>query len=393
MPAAALLAGALALAGCGGGSSNTTDSGGTPPPPPPSGDPKGVQTADVPDDKTVAGGFAGIRLPLEAGETKFVSPWWYTCESGSCLVEVARGDVVSKVSYTGTGKLTIRDSDHRLPSSTAEGDAQPTENTSPLSHATLFKTLSGKATVWRATSSTDLPGTDLVYESGGKKTTLNAKSLGGTTEDLKEDGDYIYWGLWADSTTEPGSGKVTHGAYGAVMGGGKPYGKKPENSIASATYKDANAIVHYRESDKEDWIQLPDPNAATLEANFSTGKIGGKVETPMMFGTVNGKVGNIFLRDTDIGSDGKFSGMSEAQHSKRQSGQWNGEFFGDTTKVVDVDPDNRPGSGDEYRKTDAKAPSHASATFSVNRPEIKADGQDALIIRGAFGSACSTAGC
>jgi len=289
------------------------------------------------------------------------------------------GAVLSRVSYTGTGILTIRDHDHRPASSTAEGTAQPTEDTSPLSHATLFKALSGKETVWKDADANpkDLTGDGLSYESEGRTTILYAKSIGANAG-LKENGNYIYWGLWDDSTTEPGSGKVTYGSYGAVMGGGKPYGKKPESSIESATYEDANAIVHYRKSDKDEWKPLSGSHMATLNANFSTGKIGGKVATPDTFGTVTGPVGNIFLRDADIGSDGKFSGMAQTASSKRQNGQWNGGFFGDTTGI-----EGSP------RKTVPEAPSHASATFSVNRPEIMSGDtktQDALVIRGAFGS-------
>ena len=161
--------------------------------------------------------------------------------------------------------------------------------------------------------------------------------------------------------------------------------------VASATYNatGGNApVVHYRESATDDWSVI-DPAAgggpggdtalsATLRADFSAGTVGGSINTPNSLTNITGNVGTIYLRDGSIDGEGKFGGSAEAQHSKRQTGSWTGEFFGDTTVIV-------PAAGQTPRTIVPSVPAHAAATFSVTRPKIGTD-QDSLTIRGAFGA-------
>ena len=393
-----VLAGALALAGCGGGDDPMDEMDmeeeeevveeevveeEEPEPDP---EPK---TADVPDNGSIVTGQAGLKTTLAEDETRKVivsggTDYWFTCEDGTCEVEIGPGESVGEVSYTGTGELTIRTSDHRLPENAGGGDSQPTEDTSPLGHATLHEALSQTETVWAAALTGDAEGTEWSYNEGDKTVRLRLVSIG-SASGLEEDADYIYWGLWHEDSTEQGSGKVTRGDYGAVMNGGNPYGKKPETTIASASYTTENnaPVVQYREKSTDPWSTLAndvggdgdDPVVAILRADFAGGTVGGSINTPETITGITGNLGTIYFRDGSIDGDGKFGGSAEAQHSKRQRGDWAGQFFGDTTEIDEGPP----------RTLDPAAPSHAGATFSVTRQK---DGtsQQALTIRGAFGS-------
>ncbi|MCY4241832.1 MAG: hypothetical protein OXD36_08830 [Rhodobacter sp.] len=390
------VAGALALAGCGGGSDSNGNDDPPPPPPPPPGTEK---TAEVPDSGSIVTGQAGLKTTLADGETRRVvgfadgTAYWFTCEDGTCEVEIGPGESVGAVSYTGTGTLTIRTSDHRLPENAGGGDSQPTEDTSPLSHATLFKALSGESTIWRAGSGEN--GISGTYKEGDKTVALSLESLGASTT-LEEGDDHVYWGLWNEHSTESGSSKVTQGQYGAVMGGNS-YGKKPESSvrqgtdfdeITSATYTSAAPIVHYREKATDIWTPLTLATggqdgegaeaalSATLTANFGKGTVGGNINIRDDLPNIEGDVGIIYFRDGPIDGDGKFGGSAESEHSKRQTGGWNGEFFGDTT-TVEIDDDGP-------NISHPAVPAHAAATFSLTRPKV--GDQDSLTIRGAFGA-------
>ena len=388
------VAGALALAGCGGGSDGNGNDDPPPPPPPPPGTAK---TAEVPDERTIYGGEAGYKITLAAGETKVAGSWWYTCEEGSCSIEIPAGTSVSAVSYTGTGTLTIRDSDHRPPTTTGAGTPQPTEDTSPLSKATLFSALSGSGnTAWADEASVLGTGTlgEWRYTDQGELNRLFIRHAG-VADDTEDDGEYIYWGLWDKSTPSAGDLVTDYGDFGAVMGGGKPYGEKPKASVrrgaamvTSATYTDDNPILHHRESDTEAWEAIPPATlTARLTATFGTTMmVGGQITTSDSGAVLDaivdeGDIGTIRFRDGAIGDDGKFGGSVDTTGSKRENGSWNGQFFGDTSGYF--------GTGDA-RASVPLSPSHAVATFSVRRPEIKnGDGdvtQDDVTIRGAFGA-------
>jgi len=379
---AALLAGMLALAGCGGGSSSATGSGNTGNTGSTSG-PVTLTETGLSYEKDGANEYRVLKdTPLPTPNGKI------TCPVDECIITVAAQGGTPVV--TATGGATF---EKTAPPPDPSGTAQPTDSTDPLSPDVLFKVLSGAETIWKAKtdSPVNLDGSKMDAVEGSKTTSAWLRSIGaGAT--LKKDGDYIYWGLWSDSTKESGSEKVTQGSYGAVMGGGNPYGKKPDSpmnkagvAVTTATYS-GSAVVHYRAKSTDKWTPV-NGKTAMLKANFSTGMIGGNMATSGGdFGdSIN--IGDILFRDTSIGSDGQFSGNVENAMSTGETGSWNGQFFGDTTGFT-------TGTAQNPRKSISVAPSRAAATFSMSRPETKTGStvtQSALHIRGAFGGPCNPA--
>jgi len=375
---ATLLAAMLALAGCGGGGSSDPKN-----PPPLPKNPETLTGTGLSYEKDGANEYRVLKdTPLPTPNGKI------TCPVDECIITVAAQGGTPVVTATGGAKF-----EKTAPPPDPSGTAQPTDSTDPLSPDVLFKVLSGAETIWGKKAG-ELDGAKMDIAEGSKTTSAWLRSIGaGAT--LKKDGDYIYWGLWSDSTKESGSEKVTQGSYGAVMGGGNPYGKKPDSpmnkagvAVTTATYSDSgSAVVHYRAKSTDPWTPVVAAKTAMLKANFSTGMIGGKMATGNNdFG--NGiNIGDILFRDTSIGSDGQFSGNVENAMSTGETGSWNGQFFGDTTGFT-------TGTAQNPRKSISVAPSRAAATFSMSRPETKTGStvtQSALHIRGAFGGPCNPA--
>jgi len=389
---ATLLAAMLALAGCGGGSSSglaKTDDMKT-------AEPKPLPDTGLSYEKDGANEYRVLKdKPLSTANGKI------TCPVDECIITVAAQGGTPVVTATGGAEF-----EKTAPPPDPSGTAQPTDSTNPLSHDVLFKVVTGAETLWKGkgdaladntladnTNSSDPNLNQLQMKKGSETTKLLLKSLGaGADPTPKKDGAYVYWGVWSKETAESGSGKTTQGMYGVVMGGGKPYGKKPDSpmkadgtAVTTATYTDRNAMVSYRKKSTDGWTVLTG-RTAMLKADFSTGMIGGNINTGangVTFTGVTGGVGNILFRDTSIGSDGKFSGNVEDSVSTGETGSWDGQFFGDTT-----------GFGGTPRKSINLVPSHATAAFSMSRPETKrSDGttkQDALHISGAFGAVAVT---
>jgi len=380
---ATLLAAMLALAGCGGGSSSGPEksdsmkgAGNTEPKPLP--DTGLTNTGDEPRVIRVV-----KDTPFDTGTGKI------TCPVAECVITVSAQEGTPVVTQTGGAKFAKTEPP-------GLGEDQPTDSTNPLSHDVLFKVVSGAETLWRlgGTALTAEPNPSLMIKDGSETTELRLRSIGGATT-LKKDGEYIYWGSWSKKTEETGSKKTTYGDYGVVMGGGKPYGKKPESSIynhktdgaghkkaTTATYTDMDAIVNYRKKSTDKWTPIAQDAMAKLTADFSKGMIGGNIvlgANKFSAPTVMMPPETIRFRDTSIGSDGTFSGNVEDSVSTGETGSWKGQFFGDTT-----------GFGGTPRKSVAIVPSHATAGFSMSRPETKDSNgtikQDALHIGGAFGA-------
>ena len=381
---------ALALAGCGGG-------GDTPaavtPPSDDMKDPPATKTAEVPDDRTVGGGLAGLKVTLAAGDTKNVNGWWYTCEGGTCSVEVPAGTSVSAVSYTGTGTLTIRTADHRLADTTAGTAPRPEEATDPLSNDVLLKALKASrtsaddGTVWNASSDADPAGTVIAtvpddHDFSNASAPASFTPLGGPKTSLWIDGDTdAYWGIWKESTTPIGGSEV-NGKRGVVWGGDTPYGKKPDTSLGrtagevagTALYEGEVLLYHSPDGKASSWTE--GSGDLSLTANFRTGMVGGSIGGPALDGVGTAEANDIALSATAITSSGTFSGSAKfsAPGVTRQSGSWNGGFFGETLEVVGGVQDHL-------------APSHVAGEFRVTRAKV-GDTQTGLHVRGAFGAAC-----
>ncbi len=388
---AALLAGMLALAGCGGGSSSNNSGGNddkTPPPPPP---PTTTKTAGVPNNLVVRGGTAGLSFNLATGELRFIEGYWFRCTGGTCAGSVAAGAQVGTVSYTGTGTLEILTSNPTLADSSTGNIDQPTESTDPLSNDVLLKALRGTGrvatdnTVWnvgegagtRPTNGTTLPFTPL----DGSRIDLTISAAGSSND--------AYFGHWVKSTADLTSSgdqdtlvNRNLGDRGTVWGGAMPYGKKPDTSLGTASYDEDDAVLLYFSGNGRTWTNAT--GNLTFNANFETGMVGGNIV--VVPGGATGLVAatdNIDLMATMIGNDGKFSGSASFTNSnvRRDSGSWNGGFFGPTTTVTGTPP------------AEAHAPpDFVAGAFSVSRPAIgtsttvSATAQNQLHIRGAFGA-------
>ena len=406
---AALLAGMLALAGCGGGSSSNNSGGNddkTPPPPPP---PTTTKTAGVPNNQVIAGNTAGLSFNLATGELRQIGNYWFRCTGGTCAGSVAAGAVVGTVSYTGTGTLEILASNPTLADSSTANTNQPTESTDPLSNDVLVKALNTQGgtrtaanrTVWNtgAGNAAVTNSTDTVIGSSQSFTPLGGARTNLWIAGVGTNNNAVYYGIWEKSvpdlsTRTPNGRSITE--RGTVWGGATPYGVKPDDSLDTATYTSTTGGVFlYYSTDgsaaNDDWTRLSDGDF-TLTANFETGMVGGNISSASLDGltsrinnqTVNAaNSGNdIRLKETSINASGTFSGVADFRNGSRQSGSYNGGFFGPATNV--------PAGGVQAYAS----PTHVAGEFSVSRPSIAGATpgaanarQSELHIRGAFGGA------
>jgi len=384
MPAA-MLTGALALAGC-GGSGTTGDPEkcpagytGTP------GNCTKIQTggdgftdADVPDgangityntsnqpiktlapgkDEVPLGSNVTVRCPSTAtGPCR----WRVTASNG---IEVTGG---ATVVLTASIQVPVGGN---TPPPAAEAD--------PLSAATLAEALKGtgsKKTIWSNADESLAPTSDIAQPT--QRTTLAGEDLKLT---LKGNAA-LHWGHWHRSTpAATAGGKPTGVKRGTFFGGATPYGVKPEVTLDSAKYGtkggSANNVNLYSKYGKGDWTSR-EANLY-LEANFKAGKVGGEIT-----GVAYGGTGptTITLKETDIADSGTFSGGAELDGDafKGRSGNWKGGFYGETTKLM----------GTEVKH---KAPGHVAGDFSVAGHTGAGSTKKDLLINGAFGTACNPA--
>ena len=392
---AALLAGMLVLAGCGGGSSATPEPDPVDPvdPAPPVDPTPTTKTAGVPNNQVIAGNTAGLSFNLATGELRQIGNYWFRCTGGTCAGSVAAGAVVGTVSYTGTGTLEILASNPTLSDSSTGNINQPTESTDPLSNDVLVKALNSART---ATNNT-------VWNTGVGAAGARIDTISDGTEDSREtyrsvDGEQIdlyidavgasnvaYFGHWVKSTQAVGNERV-FGDRGTVWGGATPYGKKPDASLGAttATYGDTSGVLLYHSANGATWNTLEQANATlTLQADFATGMVGGSIDINETGNTATGTgsavdENDIELTATMIGNDGKFSGSAGFSDTSvvRDSGTWNGGFFGSATSV-----------SEDGIETHVR-PSAVAGEFSVSRPAVgpsTSRTQTQLHIRGAFG--------
>ena len=404
-----VLAGALALAGCGGGDdpmddmdmddTAMDDTDMDEPDPEPEPEPE-VKNAKVPDDRTVLTGLASLQATLQHGETKRIGSLWYTCDGGTCSINIPAESAATSVDYTGSGMLTIRTADHRVASAGGGADQPAADADDPLSEATLLEATdddeSSGLTLWTAAGA--------ALTSGGEvqRTLRNGESF---NLELSHLTGALYWGQW-ERYTDATDGTEAGYRHGSVWGGQNHYGKKPvsnpfesaadsDGRIDHAHYSLADAVeFRYSTNGGKTW-EIPvtgDVDTADLDlrADFMRGKIGGTI-TGEDLDDIDGSpssdqnVNDIRLMESDITSTGTFSGNAEFSASgiTRQRGSWDGGFFGDDVGV----------SGTTVRDV---APSHVAGEFSVNREKItNSDGvttQTPLFIEGAFGAAMSDDG-
>jgi len=386
---AALLAGMLALAGCGGGGSASNE----PPPPPPEAA-TSVSLEDVTADVMVMkfglteNGQKSDPITIEAGESSDdYHGITFSCPAGDTDCVATFENRLGKLVVKSTGGLTAKDTptpDPTPPDLTAGTTPRPTESTDPLSNDVLVKTLKGDAendTVWTTSSGRARPiGTWMLTPLGDPKITL---TIAGDAN--------AYWGHWVESTVVETLGspdRTVIGKRGTVWGGSTPYGKKPDDSITRAVYSGTGGNVqlyHSATGEADEW--QTGTGDLSLTADFKTGMVGGNIgiANAVITGSkVDGDAAsdeNITLMPTAIDGSGTFSGTAKFANADvtRQNGSWNGGFFGDTTEVADNEQKH-------------KAPSHVAGQFSVSRAAVGTSSdpdetQSALHIRGAFGEA------
>ena len=406
MMPALTLAGALALAGCGGGSdtpaaaSANNEEGGMPPPPPPA-----PKTLALPTGLTITGSAnsegatdytipSGGKLeltsrPSSRGDVVFTCP----ADGEDCVVTIPVGGAVSSVTYSGgTPEVTEKDDPETAVNTGIE--TRPTESTDPLSDDVLLKALKASrtsaddGTVWNASSDDDPAGTAIVtvpdnHDFSAYPTPASFTPLGGPKTSLWIDGDTdAYWGIWKESTTPTGGSEV-NGKRSVVWGGDTPYGKKPDTSLGraaaagvvagTASYAGTDNVLLYHSPDGKASSWKEDHGDLNLTANFRTGMVGGTIDVNTDDDLTVGD--NIALSATAITSSGTFSGSAKfsAPGVTRQSGSWNGGFFGETLEVVNGVQDHL-------------APSHVAGEFRVTRAKV--GNQSGLHVRGAFGATC-----
>jgi len=363
---AALLAGMLALAGCGGGGSTDSGTGNN-------GNNGNTATAskvDAPAGTTPTTYNVEVGTPqtytVAAGESiTFGGAHKYECAAGAdCKVtlENQAGTLV----IMSTGMLAYVPPP---PISTTTGTTtRPTDSTDPLSEEVLLEALKStgsKKTVWsnagiaRAATGAEA-GQAWVYE-----------PLSGPKIELWISGDDdAYWGHWVKSTKAVGNAPVL-GDRGLVWGGATPYGEKPATSLAKANYN-TGALFYFR-GDGTSWSN--GTGALVLEADFARGMVGGKITPTAQAGKI-GDTDVVQLTATAIGNDGTFSGSASFENTAitGDSGTWQGGFFGSPTTI------NAQG------KESPVAPTDVAGEFSVSRPKTTVPNmQTKLDIRGVFG--------
>jgi len=406
-----VLAGALALAGCGGGDDPMEEEEPMEEPmEKPMEEPMVEEEEEepappslvLPNNLTISGPAArdGARkytiqpgqyfdyatVQSNRGAVRFTCP----ADGEVCVVTVPAEGNVSSVTYTGGTPVLTEVGDPATAAPAAATD-RPTESTDPLSNDVLLKALNsvrtGNRTVWNT-------GTGLGdRQPGTGDTPLMFTPVDGPRIDLRitsvGDTNAAYYGHWVKSTQGSGNDRA-FGERGVVWGGATPYGKKPENTIETATYDtDSGALFYHSSTGAANSWSTAVEGDVSLTANFgdgvNAGTVGGTIEIERIadsrVNNTTATTDHIELTATPIGGDGTFSGSAkfEAAAVTNQSGSWKGGFFGPTTSVT---------SGVESHA----APSHVAGEFRVSRSAVPGatpgapTRQSQLHIRGAFGA-------
>ena len=408
---AALLAGMLALAGCGGGSSSNNNGGNNdkmpPPPPPPAA--STPTTLALPGTATIDGGGqdgAAGDYDIKAGGNVLIGSVYFECAEGGadCVVTVGSGRNLNSVTYTGgTVRATATN-----PAATAR-TTQPTVDDADamqISKVAIQAAIEDRGTIHGfglaggGTAGT-INGLHTFPHENNEQTLLFLRAISGadltplaSVDAGNKDERYVYWGYWtkgkigANTLGVTPAGTTSSIQPNLIWGGNTPYGKKPDSAntgtATAATYSGTgNVDLYHRASASADWAFTT--GSATLNADFVNGTINGSIAptTAALFGTGV----SIELRRTSITGD-TFSGSTRftytdadttdttAVNLDRGSGNWNGQFFGA--------PLARDGT--------SPTPSHVAGQFSVTRGakarEIKAGitltPTGALTVHGVF---------
>ena len=393
-----VLAGALALAGCGGGDDPMEEEEPMEEPmeeepmEEPEPEPEPDPSLALPNNLTLNGlilnrGSAAVytiqpsqRLDLQSvqnnrGSVRFTCP----DDGEACVITVPADGNANSITYTGGTPVITEVGDPATAAANTGVTAQPTESTDPLSNDVLIKALragtrvAADRTVWNTGS--DAGGTALSRTADQTVSTLNGPTI---TLRVNAIGDGVdaYYGRWAKTTQGTGNDPVDAGR-GVVWGGATPYGKKPEVSLRSSTYNEGTGgVLLYHSLNGRTWT--PGEGDLDLTANFVSGMVGGTIGGTALDGIAAAGANDIELTATPIGGDGKFSGSAKFRASgiTNQSGSWNGGFFGPTTETTGSPPNI---------EQEHAAPSHVAGGFTVSRSAVTG-GQIQLHVRGAFGN-------
>ncbi len=384
---AALLAGILALAGCGGGSSSapatevvegkTADGN--------DGDKTGMtdtgpKTLVLGTGNTIDGKVHGGTYNLAAGDKDVeIGGVYFSCPDGGegCVVIVSDDRRSNSVTYTGampTVSATKTPAVVNTQTNPRQGDSNDPLSSANLLAAVLKNTPFGTLM--------DGAATFMLLDKTKIKIWLDSVGVTGTTT---KDDNYIYYGIWtetADGGNLPDEDKPK-AQRNWRWGGSMPYGAKPDASLTAnpgdtAIYS-GKALLHYKVGDDGDWKQSRETeNTVSLKANFAGGWINGHV----MLGNsditgANDGPDRINLKTAMYSSD-IFNGTAEFAKGGpdtikgKGNGIWKGQFFGDSSLTID-------GGTQKHQ-----APSHVAGEFSVSRN--KGTDIDALSITGVFGA-------
>ena len=330
-------------------------------------------------------GASGIRydtqqpapIRLAGGSTGLVGNVTVTCPPPATNVCNYRVTASNEIEATGGATADLTAS-----LTTPTGGVTQTVDTDPIrGDAVLLRAVIGTAaanTVWaRGTFNKDGSGVNSLTDLSGKRTALTINSEGSPDNAAAAaTADYIVFGHWAEFTTPVGNPEVP-GDRGTFFAGSMPYGKKPDASLTTATYDEDGNVELYYKVGSGPWTDGTDQANLRLTANFARGKVGGSI-LGVTAATPSTTFDNITLKETDIGSSGTFSGDAEfvatATDITRKSGSWNGGFFGSTTGV----------QGDNTQIH--AAPSYAAGEFSVSGRTAISNVQTDIWVNGAFGA-------
>ena len=403
------VAGALALAGCGGGSDMSGEGDG--------------DEENVRSPAAGSGGYTRVTIPggftlddeneNDAGTIRTTDVAYFgaegtgvevTCtDADGCAWEVRNGILMARGTFTA--KLWEKPA---VPAP-AGNTAQPTNTSDPLSSAVLLEALkangtSGKvATPW-TTNTQGLADVDggapLSYTYPGTNPKRQIKLT------VQANGEAIYWGHWhryTEGAVDPEDSKqYTDEARGVVFGGAKRYDAKPDADAGGgeAEYQ-GTAHLFYKSGKNGDWKPGERAASLTLNADFGSGMIGGKVTgvagtTGAAITTGPGGItvptgadySEIVLGNTAIGSDGAFNGTTATfKKGNNQSGDWEGAFYNPATGAARaVNKDNRPGFvAGEFSVTNSTRAAQNPEDVTAQNTAPPGHTHD-LTVHGAFGS-------
>jgi len=387
---AALLAGMLALAGCGGGSSSGPANGmGTGMNGNGDAEPKTLTETGLAND---TGKVRTIRI--DAGKKHTTPSGMISCTSDTaCRVTVSADE--------GSPVVTVTEGAATFAKTTPAGNTTPTgDSVAQSSDENIINAIAGDAKIHgQALKLDDNLGSagqkiaigdnkEVVLRLGTatKVDSNNSENMVTLNAATPTSSNYIFWGYWQEGTI--GSDKSTRTL---LWGGDNPYEKKPDSADldkAKAKYL-GDALLYHKTGTATTWTA--GSGTVDLDANFADGTIKGTVlSTPANgFGTgVSISLGEASISDTGTfsGSKTKFTG---GKNFDAGSGSWSGQFFGD--ELGQTQGGDNPNFGKDI------APSNAAGQFSVTRnakAEIKArfNGEDlvpatpALTVQGSFGT-------